>query len=243
MPITLEISEQVILQFPKIHVAGFLARDLDVAARRLSDIDSMMEAARSQLVSEGLTVQNISADPRIAAWREAFARCGLKPSTYKGSAEQLGRRLLKGEKPSTPLEIVNLYCAVSARHLAPIGGYDVDRFVAPRIEVRHARPEADRFTPLGGRKEDMPLGEKVVVYACGDEVICWAFNHRDSRETCLSAQTSAGVFFSEGVAASHRDSVINALSELRERLRAAGAVAGEIAIAENDCRVAKYSSS
>jgi DNA/RNA-binding domain of Phe-tRNA-synthetase-like protein len=228
--ITLEIEQRVIDSFPEIAVGGFLVKELDSAAVSLRAGAEQMESARAALAQE-VSLQNLVNDPRIRDWRDAFTRMGLKASTFKCSAEQLARRLLKGDTIRTPLPVVDTYCAISARHLCPMGGYDLDRLQASQVAVRFARPETDRFTPLSGRREDMPLSPYTVVYACGDEVICWAFNYRDSRTSCLSPETQDAVFFSEAVTRLQLPSVERALEELRVLLADAGAQAGEIRFA------------
>ena len=158
---------------------------------------------------------------RIAGWRDAFRKQGLKPATYRSSPEALARRLLRGQSLTTPLPVVNTYNAVSIRFLAPIGGYDVDRLPGHDIDLRFARPSQDIFTPLGGRREDMPLLDEVVVYAAGDEITCWAFNHRDSARTCLREETQKVLFLSEAVTIEQKDVSLLALQELRRLLFAA----------------------
>lgn len=76
----------------------------------------------------------------------------------------------------------------------------------------------------------MQLSRDVVVYASGSEVMCWAFNYRDSRNTCLRQETEFAVFFSEGIAPVHQAPVTSALSELRHLLLANGAQVSKIYI-------------
>ena len=229
--ISIGIEQQTINSFPRIVVGGFLAKGLGKAANRLGEDAEQMRAARGALLEEGLSLENLVNDPRICGWREAFMRMGLKPSTFKSSAEQLARRLLKGDLIRTPLPVVNLYCAISAKHVCPMGGYDLARLPERQVTVRFARPESDRFTPLGGQAESMPLSPYVAVYACGSEIICWGFNHRDSRMTCLSTETQDAVFFAESVTEAQLPSIKKALGELRDRLAVAGAEVGEVGFA------------
>jgi DNA/RNA-binding domain of Phe-tRNA-synthetase-like protein len=234
--VTLEfgIDRAVLDSFPDLIVAGFWVTRLTTFAERWGESDRLMEVARSRLKEQGLTLQNLVNDPRIAAWRSAFQKMGLKPSTYKSSPEQLTRRLLKGETISTPLPVVDAYCAVSARHVAAMGGYDVVKLPSTEITIRFADSEADRFSPLGGRSEEMPLTPRVVVYASGPEVICYAFNHRDSKNTCLQSETQTAVFFCEGVAASQHDGVTAAVKELQSLLSANGVLVAAASIASAD---------
>ncbi len=231
-----EIDEHVLGSFPDLRTGGFLAAGLDVMNDLTPAQVSQWESARAVLIEQGLTIDNLTADPRIVAWRNAFRRSGLKPSSYRSSAEQLARRVLRGERLVTPLPIVNIYCALSAAHLAPMGGYDVERLPAMEVRLRYAHPEQDTFHPLGGRSEDMPLTPSVVVYACDTEVICWSFNHRDSRATCLEQNTRLGLFLCEAVDHAQYDSVTIALEKMRQTLANAGARVGELAFADNRSR-------
>lgn len=229
--LALEVEQGVVKEFPEIAVGGFLVEGLKALTAGPAD---HMQRARAGLIDRGLCVQNLSDEPRVAAWRDAFRRMGLKPSTYKSSPEQLARRLLKGDVISTPLRVVDTYCAISARHLAAMGGYDIARLPEPKVVVRFAEPASDRFVPLSGRVEDMPLSPRVAVYASGAEVICYGFNYRDSRKTCLERDTDFAAFFSEGVAAAHGASVSCALAELRQLLSDAGASVGPIRFASKE---------
>lgn len=225
-----EIDRRVAEVFPEVAVGGFLAGDLD--AVDWDDAAGAFTATAEELEAQGVTLQNLTEDPRVAGWRDAIGRCGLKPSTFKSSPEQLARRVLKGQDVSTPLPLVDAYCAVSVRHLAPMGAYDLARLPQPRVTLRHGRPEEDRFLPLGGRPEDMPVTDAVVVYGCGDEVICWAFNHRDSRVTCLTPDTPVAAFFTEAVSGAQRAASEAALAEMARRLEEAGARVGAIRFAD-----------
>lgn len=222
--VQIAIEPAVLERFPECRVGGFLARGLRAATGRLKLEGA--ETLAAPLTVQGVSVEGISEEPRIREWRKAYQAIGVRPSTYKSSAEQLARRLLKGSWISTPLPLVNLYSAVSVKHLTPMGAYDVERLPAPSVVLRFAR-EGDAFHPLGGRPEDMPLRPAVVVYASGSEVTCWAFNHRDSTKTCLHAETDLGLFMAEAVAHIQYDSLEAAFSELARDLRDAGADVGE----------------
>lgn len=230
--LTFTIENEVIARFPEIRVAALAVADLPVAAGRLAHTSDLFQDARAALLSAGITADAIAQDARIRDWREAFAKCGLKPSTFRSSPEQLARRLLKGQSISTPLAIVNAYCAISARHLAPMGGYDLAKLPQKSIHLRLAQPQRDTFEPLGGRPEDMPITSEVVVYASGEKIICWAFNFRDSATTSLAQHTEAAVFFSEAVNLSQHESVLQSLSDLKLLLESHGATTGSIAEAD-----------
>ena len=135
----------------------------------------------------------------------------------------------KGDAASLPL--VDVYCDVSARHLAPLGAYDTARLPSTGVVLRLADPDADTFHPLGAKDGEMPLTPSVAVYACGHEVICWAYNCRDSRDTCLTEDTDTGLFIGEAVTAAQQDALRAALADLAQRLTAGGAAVGSAAFA------------
>ncbi|HEX3128598.1 MAG TPA: phenylalanine--tRNA ligase beta subunit-related protein [Thermoanaerobaculia bacterium] len=226
--IRIEIDPEILERFPACRVGGFLARGLASAAQRVTLEPA--EALAAPLSAQGVTVETISEEPRIREWRKAYQQSGVKPSTYKSSAEQLARRLLKGSWISTPLPLVNLYSAVSVKHLAPMGAYDVARLPVQEVVLRLPR-EGDVFHPLGAKPEDMPLKPTVPIYASGSEVTCWAFNHRDSTATCLHPETDLGIFMAEAVAEVQLPSLEAALDELARDLRDAGAVVGGVVFA------------
>ena len=228
--VSLSLAPEVLERHPDLLVGGVLTSGLRAAASALAgrqDVD-----LRHELAARGLTPETIAADPLVADWRAAIAASGLKPSTYKSSPEQLARRTLKSGPVRTGLPLVDVYCDVATRHLAPLGGYDVDRLPGTDVAVRFADAEVDRFVPLGGKEGDMPLSAGVVVYAAGHTVLCWAFNCRDSRETCLTEDTDTGLFLGEAVSVRQQEPLRAALVELARCLQEAGATVGSIAYAD-----------
>jgi DNA/RNA-binding domain of Phe-tRNA-synthetase-like protein len=226
-PLQVVIDSSVSDRFPPVRVGAFQVRGLRRAAARL-DGATLLAKARVALQTAGLGPTNMLEDPRIREWRQAVARCKLKPSMIRSSAEQLSRRILSPGGFATGLPLVDAYCAVSAEHVAPIGGYDAERLPLDVIVLRLARPDVDTFAPLGGRAEDMPLREDVVVYACGDDILCYAFNHRDSQKTSLGVSTEHAVFVSEAVHECQWKAAEGALRELSELLSVAGAEVSQV---------------
>jgi len=231
--LTLGIADTIGERHPDVLVGGLLASGL-LAAAAVVEAQPFPTDTAQALVSQDVTIELVADHPLIKDWRSAIAACGLKPSTYKSSPEQLARRTLKSGPVRTGLALVDLYCEVATRHLAPLGGYDVARLPSPDVVLRLADPSADTFAPLGGRDGDMPLTGRVAVYAAGSTVVCWAYNCRDSRETCLTTQTDAGLFVGEAVTTRQHDALRTALDDLAARLRAAGADVGPVVYADRD---------
>ncbi len=226
---TFSVGGDVAARHPDILVGGLVASDLRAAAARVAGQPFPEDTARA-LVSQDVTIELVADHPLIRDWRTAIAACGLKPSTWKSSPEQLARRTLKGGPVRTGLALVDLYCEVATRHLAPLGGYDVERLPPEPIELRLARPDTDTFVPLGGG--DMPMTDKVAVYAAGSTVLCWAYNCRDSRETCLTEHTDTGLFLGEAVTTVQHAALRIALADLAGRLATVGAQVGPVVFAD-----------
>ncbi|HEX6597042.1 MAG TPA: phenylalanine--tRNA ligase beta subunit-related protein [Acidimicrobiales bacterium] len=215
---------------PDVLVGGLVATGLQAASAAVADQPPRVDT-QAELLERGLTIEKIASEPIIADWRTAIAACGLKPSTFKSSPEQLARRMLKSGPLHTPLPLVDLYCDVATRHLAPMGAYDLSSLPVAQVALRLARPGEDVFHPLGARDDEMPISPQVAVYAAGNVIICWAYNCRDSRDTCLTPDTDVGLFLGEAVTQGQQGPLRAAFDDLAARLAEAGANVGPIAFA------------
>jgi DNA/RNA-binding domain of Phe-tRNA-synthetase-like protein len=224
------IAGEIADRHPEILVGGLLASNLRATASAVAGAP-FPDDTEQALVNQDVTLELLADHPLVRDWRTAISACGLKPSTYKSSPEQLARRTLKSGPVRTGLALVDLYCEVATRHLAPLGGYDTERLPAPDIALRLGRPD-DTFSPLGGG--EMPMTERVAVYAAGSTVICWAYNCRDSRDTCLTEDTDTGLFLGEAVTARQHGALRIALADLAGRLAAAGASVGPVVFADRE---------
>ena len=227
----LVIDPDTVARFGEVEVAAVAARGLAVVRDGLgASVARVVEEATAAVRDRFAAPEEVARDERIDAWRQAIRACGLSASDVRSSPEQLVRRVLRdGDLPGDD-PLVRAYCALSAKHVAPLGAYDADRLPARTIALRPARP-TDSFEPLGGPGREMALEPRVIVYAAGDEVVCWAFNHRDSARTALLQETDRAVFIGEAVFPAHRPALAAAVAELRDVLARHGAIIGETAVA------------
>lgn len=232
--LTVSIDPQLFPRFPALKVGGFLVTSLNRASAAITadDVEELWASTVESLARGGVTTSNVAAMPSVQRWREAFAACGLPPSAYTNPVEALVRRVLSDGRIRSTVRVVALYTAIAVRHLAPLGGYDLDALPTTSIAVRPARPGSDWFVPLGARPTDVPLQHRVIVCAADRTVLSWSFHHRDSRQACLRRETSHAVFFSEAVTAAHAKAAASALTELRAFLAARGARAGRVTFAD-----------
>jgi DNA/RNA-binding domain of Phe-tRNA-synthetase-like protein len=178
--------------------------------------------------------EKVPEEPMVAAWREAYGLMGVKPSKFRSSVEALLRRASKKADLEIPVASVNLYNACSIAHRAAMGAYDVARLPGNGIELRRAQPATDRFDPLGAEASAFPLTPGLVVYASGDDVLCWGFNARDSRLSALAETSSDGVFFAEAASLAQQAPARAALGMLREKFISWNAQCSAVAAANRD---------
>jgi DNA/RNA-binding domain of Phe-tRNA-synthetase-like protein len=232
--LTFSIDSPLFVRFPRLAVAAFAATHLDRAAAniRRDELEAEWRAAASELARRGITLDTVGNAPPIREWREAFAACGLGPPAYTASVEAAVRGALEHGGIFTRVPIVTLCSAISARWLAPLRGYDIDALPTSAVMLRASRPASDWFLPLGARPTEIPLEPGVVVYGAGSSVLCWSFNHRDSRHASLADDTTRAVFLTEAVSGPQVEAAAAALDELRWLLIERGAVAGASMIAD-----------
>ena len=227
------IAPEVAARFPGIEIHAVRAQGFLASAGKL-DHAGQLRAAVARIATLGIDKEKLASYPPIARWREAYAALKVRPSAFRASIESLLRRALGGADLALPIASVNLYNAVSLDVLAPMGAYDVTKLPPEPMLLRFADPARDRFTPLGGKAEDFPLNPALVVYASGDTVLCWGFNHRDNVATALDAQSDDIVFFSEALNPEDGARSAKAVAEIKARLAAIGVACSELVTASSE---------
>ncbi len=165
--------------------------------------------------AEGLAHGNAQSHPRVAPWRPAFRAIGAHPRDYSSSVEAMVRRATKGGDPPRILPLVDLYHAVSLRHLTPAGAFDLDA-IAGEVELRRTR-EGDRFTALDADgPEDVAPGE--IAYADGSTVLTRHLVWRQAREGLVRATTTDAMVLSEVLGELEPDLALQVHDDLRDSL-------------------------
>jgi DNA/RNA-binding domain of Phe-tRNA-synthetase-like protein len=203
------ISADVFALFRGLRVAVVVASGVDNRSVN-HGVESLLHDAWRD--AAGLELPNPQSHPRVAAWREAFRSIGISPRDFPSSIEALLRRAMKGGQPPRISPLVDLYNAVSLRHLVPAGGFDLAG-IDGDLELRLSR-EGDHFEPLGGgRAEPVPAGE--VSYAVGTEILTRHFVWRQARRAALLPSTTDVLLLSEILGAIEDDVTEAVLDGLR----------------------------
>jgi DNA/RNA-binding domain of Phe-tRNA-synthetase-like protein len=141
------------------------------------------DAVRASVKPDELTL-----DPRIAGWRNAFKALGMRPSDFRPSIDAMARRVLKDQRLPSISALVDIGNALSLRRLVPIGGHAIDVLV-DGIDLRPATGR-ERFVPFGSDEEETPP-EGEFILTDGDVVMARRWIWRQARHTILLPTTTA----------------------------------------------------
>ncbi|HWK27574.1 MAG TPA: phenylalanine--tRNA ligase beta subunit-related protein [Solirubrobacter sp.] len=177
--------------------------------------DAELAAAERHLRARDL--ERAADHPHIAAWRAAFSAFGAKPSRYPSSAEALMTRVLKGQTLPRINVLVDLYNAVSVRHVIPLGGEDADRLEgALRLTITEG---GEPFDPRGDGADVEHLAAGEIVWRDDRGVTCRRWNWRQGRRTQLTDDSTHAFFVFDRLGALGREQLDAAVDDLSALLR------------------------
>jgi len=154
----------------------------------------------------------VTEHPHIACWREAYRRFGAKPKDHPSSIENLVRRVSKGHSLRHVNRLVDLYNAISLKHLVPAGGEDLDA-IDGDVELAFAG-DAEPAVRLLGEPEAHPPKKGEVIYRDRVGAICRRWNWKEADRTKLTEATTRGLLVIEGQPPVDRAMVAAAAGEL-----------------------------
>jgi len=188
------IDPGVLERFPGLSIGVVLATGVDNSRGR----EQASEVLRGQAerVRSAWSYERLDSDPRIAAWREAYRVFGAKPKKHWCSVENAIRMILSGPGIRSINPVVDLYNAISLKHVIPVGGDDLDQ-VAGDIQLTIATGD-ERFVPLNGTDAVSPKpGE--VIYRDDEDVLCRRWNWRECDKSKLIEATTNVCLVVEGL--------------------------------------------
>lgn len=134
----------------------------------------------------------------IVAWQAAYRAFGAKPQRTASSVEALWRRALGPGLPRVNW-LVDVYNAVSVRHVLPVGGEDLARYAGPVRLIRATGTESFETMKDGAPVSDPALAGEVV-WADDLGVTCRRWNWRQGTRTRLTETTTSALFLLERLA-------------------------------------------
>lgn len=189
------VDDPIFALFPEVRIAVLVARGVDNGVED-PVIASGLRAAAETLARE-LSGVNVAEHPRVAPWREAYRRFGVKPKKSRSSIESLMRRVKKGDALPSINPLVDLYNTVSLRHLVPVGGEDLARLEGDLV-LAVAGPDEAPARLLGDRAPRTPY-EGEVFYRDDVGAVCRRWNWKEADRTKLTPGTSDAVLVIEAL--------------------------------------------
>lgn len=136
--------------------------------------------------------------PHVAAWHDAYRAFGCKPQRTAPSVDALWKRARSGGLPRVNW-LVDVYNAVSVRHVLPVGGEDLAHYEGAIRLVRATGAEPFDTTKDGAPFNDPPSpGE--VAWADARGVTCRRWNWRQGTRTRLTESSTDALFLLERLA-------------------------------------------
>lgn len=201
-------------RYPDARIGVIVASALDNTGESPDTLDQLREA-QSEL-RRSFQGTPVTEHPRISIWREAYRRFGAKPKKHPSSIENLVRRVLKGQDIRPINKLVDIYNAVSLRHLLPVGGEDLAQIVGDiRLTVAG---DAEEPVTLLGETDPRPPNPGEVIYKDDLGAICRRWNWKEADRTKISETTTRAVFVIESLPPVRRLELETAMSDLANRL-------------------------
>jgi lysyl-tRNA synthetase class 2 len=209
------IDERVLERFPDLAIGVVVACGLDNRAGRESSAEFLREQVEH--VQNAWSREQLDADPRIGAWRDAYRSFGAKPKKHRCSVENMLRTILDGGEIPSINPVVDVYNAISLKHAVPAGGDDLDRIVGDIVLTLASGDE--RFVPLNGTESVSPKpGE--VIYRDDEDVLCRRWNWRECDKSKMTADSTNVALVVEGLLPVAADDIGRIAGELAEAIEA-----------------------
>jgi DNA/RNA-binding domain of Phe-tRNA-synthetase-like protein len=191
----LKIDPRIFESFPGAFLGVVIAHGLNNAGERAPVMQRLREA-------EAQTVQAfanapVAEHPHIVVWREAYRKFGSKPKDYPSSVENLVRRVSKGHSLPHINTLVDLYNAVSLRHVLPVGGEDLDK-IEGDVSLTFAGPDEAPVVLLGEKEARAPYAGEVI-YKDEEGAICRRWNWKEAERTRFTTATREAFMVIEGL--------------------------------------------
>jgi DNA/RNA-binding domain of Phe-tRNA-synthetase-like protein len=180
------VADEVFVEFPEYRRGVVLAHDV-------RNGDSPPELVRLLREEEAkargrLSVETLTAEPRLASWREAFRQLGYKPGDFRPSIEALLRRVLRGQELPAINALVDIGNIVSLRHVLPVGGHAID-VLTQDIALRPATG-SEQFVAFGSENVEHPAAGEFI-FTEGEKVLTRRWIWRQANHTLTLPGTTA----------------------------------------------------
>lgn len=206
---TVRIDQAIWERFPGFKIGVLIVRNLDNKTEVKTSVEVLRKAEKEAKKSYAFI--DLNTVDKLGDWREAYRSFGYKPAKARCSAEALLRRVVKDKEIPSISSLVNLYNAVSLRHLLPIGADDLDQ-VKGNLLLTFSKGN-ESFTSIGSENSEVPI-EGEVIYRDDVEVTSKAWNYRECDKTKITKSTHNAAIVIEGLQHSSLAEIAGALKDL-----------------------------
>ncbi|HKX24025.1 MAG TPA: phenylalanine--tRNA ligase beta subunit-related protein [Candidatus Saccharimonadales bacterium] len=182
----LSVNPQLFIDFDNPRIAVTVVKDTNNRAD-ISAFTPELAALTSKLQADyGDAV--LSQLPKIATWREAYRKFGVKAKDYPSSIEALYKRVTRGGSVGGINPLVDIYNYISLKHMLPAGGEDTDKMRGD-LSLTYAAADENPVAVLGKDEAQAPT-EGEVIYKDDEGTICRRWNWREVARTILTEDTT-----------------------------------------------------
>ncbi len=176
-----------------------------VVARRIINIESPIdEVARTlkgaqKTIRERTDLDPVSAQPNIAAWREAYRAFGAKPAEFPSSIEAMLKRVRRGDELPYINTLAAMCNSVSLRYLTPVGGHALDE-MNPEHEMKLGFAQGhEEFVAFGTTTSEHPNAGEVIYTYNRSTVLCRRWTWRQAEFSKLQRTTTYAAINVDGL--------------------------------------------
>ncbi len=207
------VNKKLFDEFAGLRIGVSVASGVDNTVDAAAFLPQLQQAAAD--AAAACAGQPVAQLPKIAAWREAYRRFGVKAKEYPSSVEALYKRVSKGKDLGSISPLVDIYNYISLKYTVPVGGEDLGAMQGD-LQLTYAGADEVPVVVLGKDEAQAPA-EGEIFYKDDAGAICRRWNWREVARTVIKPQTQRCVF------------VIEVLSEVGdEELQAAQAELGAL---------------
>jgi len=211
----LRVTEDIFARFPRTLIGIVILHDGNNSGEH-SDVMDVLRQEQDSCRTKFANVQ-VTEHPQIIPWREAYRQFGAKPKDYPSSIENLIRRVVKGHSIPHINTLVDIYNAISLRHVVPVGGEDLDT-IHGEVLLTFAGPD-EASVKLLGEKEERPPHPGEVIYRDDNGAICRRWNWKEAERTKLTADTRNAFLVTEGLPPMDRAIIETVVQELASQVK------------------------
>lgn len=201
--------------FPQAQLAVMILDNLNNQGESSPAIKQLLAEA-NLAAKKHLTAEQLSQNPAVAVWREAYQQFKTKKGV-RSSIEALLKRIEQGKGVGSINPLVDIYNAASLIYGLPCGAEDIDTFVGS-LKL-HITQGGDAFYALGD-EENSPTLAGELCYTDDAGAVCRCFNWRDGKRTMITATSRRAFVVLEYPNASRRADLEAALASIAHHAQA-----------------------